>query len=487
MMQVLSESFLLDDMTYIPMGNHVPMFSHPYVVNPTQQAIDTICNRIYDTKTGKITPSILGDATSGILQHSSVGYGTAINTDWISTKRYIFLLKVKSVDMVGMEINSYIQGYTEYDGITNTGNIDGNMVHFINNVIETTAMTIQTPLGIIRKEKLYKIYNVFSPQDGNDSFTQRPGDVLQNIETLNMTNVMSVPGMDLQAYNTQNFMNPFNNNVIASNVENGIGSEYLSKILTTGVLSTKSKEIHLGSYDIGDQNSVDTRIPEPSIGENRFIKYLNTLAGFNVPRERFTFNQLMHIDNTIYSRFKVIQLNKDYVNPALASTPETGDYWTGQDPVTIKAYSLIEASTAMAIKYGFNKLYFTASNMSNPTGMAEVFITNFNSFINLEEHDFNFLLEIFKDKFITDVFLSETNSGTIPMYMEGYIDLLGTSKIHLSYAGFPSNWYTIPTTANSLFSSVVTVNANAFNEMSYNLGEVISSITSPAVMNQTYY
>jgi hypothetical protein len=390
--------------------------------------------------------------------------------------------------MVGAEINSYIQGYTEYDGITNTGNIDGNMTHFINNVIETNSITIQTPLGIIRKEKLHKIYNVFSPQGQEDCFTQRPGDILQNIETLNMTNVMSNMGAQhIQGYHTQNFMNPFNNNIIASTVDNGIASEYLSRILTTGVLSTKSKDIHLNSYEIGEQSTVDTRIPEPSINENRFIKYLNSVQGFRVPRERFNFNQLMSIDNTIYNRFKVIHLNKDYVNPVMSATPETGDYWTGQDPVTVKAYSLIEASTAMAIKYGFNKLYFTASNMSNPTGLAEVFITNFNSFINLEEHDFNFLLEIFKDKFITDIFLTETNGGTIPMYMEGYIDLLGTSKIHLSYAGFPSNWYTIPTTANSLFSSVVTVNSNAFNETSYNLGQVIDALTTNQSMNQTYY
>jgi hypothetical protein len=464
------------------------MVSHPYVVNPTRQAIDTISERLCDTKSGKITTSILGDATNGIIQHSSVGYATPVNNDWIATRRYIFLLKVTSIDMVGAEINSYIQGYTEYDGITNTGNIDGNMTHFINNVIETNSITIQTPLGIIRKEKLHKIYNVFSPQGQEDCFTQRPGDILQNIETLNMTNVMSNMGAQhIQGYHTQNFMNPFNNNIIASTVDNGIASEYLSRILTTGVLSTKSKDIHLNSYEIGEQSTVDTRIPEPSINENRFIKYLNSVQGFRVPRERFNFNQLMSIDNTIYNRFKVIHLNKDYVNPVMSATPETGDYWTGQDPVTVKAYSLIEASTAMAIKYGFNKLYFTASNMSNPTGLAEVFITNFNSFINLEEHDFNFLLEIFKDKFITDIFLTETNGGTIPMYMEGYIDLLGTSKIHLSYAGFPSNWYTIPTTANSLFSSVVTVNSNAFNETSYNLGQVIDALTTNQSMNQTYY
>lgn len=483
---IATDNFILEDLYYIPLGNQVPVLSRPYIVNATQQAVGTISERLYDTKSGKVTPSILNDVTGDILQHSAVGYNTVINNDWVSTKRYVFLLKVKTFDIVGTEINSYIQGYTEYDGISNNGNIDGNLVHFINNIIETTSMIINTPQGTYRTEKLYKIYNVFASQGNDDYFTQRPSDILENINILNMTNVMGIDN-NVQSYNVNNFINPFSNNVVGSNVDNGIATEYLSKILTTGLLSNKSKEIHVGSYDIGDMNSIDTRIPEPSVNDNRFIKYLSASAGFKTIRSQFNFNQLMNIDNTIYSRFKVINITKDYVNPVISNTPETGDFWTGQDPVTVKAYGLIESSVSMALKYGFTKIYFTASNMNNPTGVPEIFISNFNNFINLSEHDFNTLLEIFKDKFISEVFLPESSAGVIPMHMEGYIDILGTSKIYLSYAGYPSNWYTIPTIANSTYSSVLTVNQNAFNETSFNVGQIIEAISSIDNVNREYY
>lgn len=484
---IATDNFLINDLIYIPLGNHLPMYSRPYVVNATHQAVETIAGRMEESKSAKVTPSLLNETTAGIIQHSAVPYQTNVNSDWVSTRRYVFLLKVKTFDMVGTEINSYIQGYTEYDGISNTGNIDGNLVHFINNVIETTEFSVNTPLGITRTEKLYKIYNIFSPQGDADYFTQRPGDILENINVLNMSNIMG-DSNNIQAYHVQNFINPFNNNIVGSNIDNGIPSEYLSKILTTGLLANKSREIHIGSYDIGEQNTVETRIPEPGINDNRFLKYISAMMGFKSTRNQFTFSQLMNVDNTIYNRFKVINITKDIINPVISNTPDIGDYWTGQDPVTVKAYSFIESSVSLALKYGFSKIYFTVSNMSNPTGAIDFFITNFNSFINLDESDFNYVLEFFKNKFITDIYLPETNAGTLPTHLEGYIDILGTSKVHLSYAGYPSNWYTIPTIANSMFSSAITVNQNAFNETSFNVGQVIDAISHQGVTaSPSYY
>lgn len=479
------DSFAIEDLTFIPTGNYMPMFNRPYMVNASKSAIDTISEKLYDTRAGKITPNIINGIASEIIQPSAVGYMSLVNNDWVSNKKYIFLLKVRSLDPTGIEINSYIQGYTEHDGITNSGHIDAGMTHFINNVIETTTMTINTPFGVIRKEKLHRIYNVFFNGGYNELFTQRPSDVLENINILNMAQVINDPNMSSQYMGS--YMNSVDKKTISSSVENNITTEYLSKILTSGIHDFKNKDIFINSYEISDGMTPESRLPEPSIHDNRFLKHISRQAGFKVVREFFTFQSLMNIDPTIYNRFKVLNITKNYVDPTMTHTPEVGDYWSGQDPVTVKAYSLIENSVSLATKYGFNKIYFTASNMTNPTGIAEVFITNFNSFINLEEQEFNFLLEIFKEKFITEIFLSETNSGIIPMHMEGYVDLLGTSKINLSFAGYPANWYTIPTFANSLFSPCVSIDKQAVDYTSFQLGAVIDTLTTQYNNPQTYY
>lgn len=467
------------------MGNYVPMFNRPYTVNASKSAIDQISERMYDTKAGKVTPNIVNGIAGEIIQPSGVGYMSMCNNDWVSIKKFIFLLKVRSLDPTGVEINSYIQGYTEFDGITASGHIDPNMVHYINNVIETTTMTINTPLGVIRKEKLYRIYNVFFNGGFNELFTQRPSDVLENINLLNMSQFINDP--TLQTQNMGSYMNSVDTKALSSSVDNNITTEYLSKILTTGIHDVKNKDIFINSYEISNGMAPESRLPEPSIHDNRFLKYISRVAGFKIVREFFTFQSLMNVDPTIYNRFKVLNITKSYVDPTMIQTPEVGDYWHGQDPVTIKAYSLIENSVSLATKYGFNKIHFSASNMTNPMGIAEVFITNFNSFINLEEQEFNYLLEIFKEKFVTEIFLNETNSGVIPMHLEGYIDLLGTSKINLTYAGYPSNWYTIPTFANSLFAPVISIDKQAVDFMSFQLGSVIDTLTTQFNAPQSYY
>ena len=479
------DNFTIEDLTYIPMGNYMPMFNHPYTVNASKNAIDQISERLEDTKAGKITPNIVNGVAGEIIQPCAVGYMSMCNQDWVGTKKFIFLLKVRSMDPTGAEINSYIQGYTEHDGITASGHIDANMVHYINNVIETTTMTINTPLGMIRKEKLYRIYNVFFNGGFNEVFTQRPSDVLENINLLNMSQFINDPTLQTQYMGS--YMNSVDTKTLSSSVENNITTEYLSKILTTGVHDVKNKDIFINSYEISNGMAPEARLPEPSIHDNRFLKYISRMAGFKIVREFFNFQTLMNVDPTIYNRFKVLNITKNYVDPTMMQTPEVGDYWHGQDPVTVKAYSLIENSVSLATKYGFNKIYFTATNMSNPMGVAEVFITNFNSFINLEEHEFNYLLEIFKEKFITEIFLNETNSGILPMHLEGYIDLLGTSKINLTFAGYPSNWYTIPTFANSLFAPVVSIDKQAVDFMSFQLGSVIDSLTTQFNTPQSYY
>ncbi len=486
MQQITTDTFVIEDLIYIPLGNQNPVFCRPYVVSTTSDAVETISERLSETRSAKITPNVLAGVTSQILQPATVGYASGVNNDWVSTRRFIFVLKVKAIDAMGAEIVSYIHGYTNYDGITNTGNVDNNLSHHINNVIETTMMAIPTPQGVVRSEKLYKIYNVFSSQGHNDLYTQRPSDILENMNVLNLGAMVGGDGL-IEVSSSSNQLNNYIPGTISSSVDNSVGSEYLSKILTTGVLVNKSRDIHLGSYEISEQNSVDSRIPEPSINDNRFIKYLSRAAGYRFTSDTFNFEQLMRIDNTVFNRFKLINITKDYVNPVMASTPEVGDYWHGQDMVTVKAYSLIESSVALATKYGFNKLYFTASNMSSPTMTPEVFITNFNSFMNLHEQDFNYLLEIFKRKFMEEVFLSETNSGTIPMHLEAYVDLLGTTKINLTYAGFPTNWYTIPTTANSLFSPVVTIDRETFDYTTHQLSTVIDTLSQVHQFDKQYF
>lgn len=471
--------YFIEDLIYIPTARHNPMYIRPYSVNMDPIALDKIVNKLAENKTSKVTSNIVGEVSSRIIQPSAIGYNTAIDSSWLNERRYIFLLKVKNVDPMGQETISYIQGFTECDGITKSGHIDPNLAHTVNNVIDTIVTTINTPFGIERKERLLRIYDVLSSGIYDMLYTKRPLDMLNYFTVMSSTYRMDM-GDQLndsirKYYDTSSILNKFNNKPLGSSVVNNVPSAYIGRILNTGIQITNENEL-MNSYVINQDFDVESKVPEPEFSDNQFIRHIQRLSGFNVTKNTFVFQNLMNYDPTIYNRFKVLNITKDYVDPTLSQTPEIGEYWHGQDPVTVKAYTLIESSVALALSTGFNKIFFTASNMTNPLGTAEIFITNFNSFINLDETEFNYLLELFKNRFISDVFLPETNGGTIPMHIEGYIDILGTTKILLSFAGYPQTWYTAPTFANSLFNPMLEPNDSTYRVNGDNIIRLIDTV-----------
>jgi hypothetical protein len=469
-MNVFPANFMIEELTYIPTGTYTPMFIRPYTVNTTEAAIETLSNTINDNAAGKVTSAELSSVMTEIIQPSAVGLPTSIDKNWIDERKFIFLLKISNVGPLGDVNKYYLQGFTDHAGITDTGAIDLNLLHTVNTVVETVSMTITTPVGVQIKESLKAIYNILSNGIYEEVYTQRPLDIVRNMELTGAVSQLSTRD-DINTLYIGSQLSNFDTRLNLSDVNNNISSQYLSKILNSGMHTHAENAIEIGDSSIstaGDQSY----IVERSISDNRFLHYISRLEGFTATTNTFKFSSLMKLDSTIYDRFVVLKITKDILTPEGQNTPDVGEYWNGQDPVTLKAYSLIEASVSVATKLGFNKLFFTASNISNPTGAAEVFINNFNSIINLGERDYNVLLEIFKSKFLTDVFIPETEGGAAPTHMEVYVDLVGTTKIKLKYYDMPETWYTIPTFANSLFAPVITVDKNtldysvdAFNSM----------------------
>lgn len=480
-MFTLNENFILEKLIYIPVGNHNPVYIRPYVISPSAEAIGALQDKVASKKGGKLAPDDVAGVASGIVQYSATAFPSAINDSWLRERRYIFLLKVNYIDSLGLTNNFYIQGYTEYDGISMSGYVDPKLKHIVNNIIETISIEQATPLGIERKERLKAIYNVFSHFNQYEQiFTQRPNDVLETLEQLETLNILKGTSFDVNYYNTSNTITNFDNKVISSNVNNNITSEYLTNLINSGVMSFIDRDMFVVSNDaVNSVDDIKLRVPEPSIEDNRFMRFISQREGFKLTNNHFRYGTLAAIDPTIDNRTLIIKLTKENIDPFTAKTPEVGEYWHGQDPVTLKAYSLLENSVSLALKYGFEKIYFAATNMNplNPVTTPDMIVYNFNSFINLDDTGLIYLIENFKQRFINEIFLNESNYGNNPLNVELYIDLINTSKIYLEYAGYPGNWYTIPTFANSAFSPVLTLDKSTLEYTAQNTSLLINTLT----------
>lgn len=470
---------LIEDLMYIRMGRYVPVYSRPYVSNMHQEAVSTLIDRMNERKLKNVTSEVLSGLSSSLIAPSSTPVHSEVNAQWVDQSRYLFVLKTSHVDTYGIKHVSYFQGYTSYDGITSNGNIDMNMEHRINSVIETVVHENNTPYGIEYKERLLRIYNVFTPLESDTNiqvYCQRPYDIFYNLNTMEQNQILQ---NNVSIYDTRYAMQAMLGNVLGSNIKNQIPTSYVSDVINIGINHRASPDFDesFSNSNVFNLNSTT----EPFINDNYFIKHLKLiyrgrdLSPMNM--SVFNFHQLMSIDKTIYDRFKVFELTKTNVDIYANQSPEVGEYWHGRDITTIKAYSIIEASVSLALRYGFTKLYFTATNMADPTATPYCIITSYQSYLKIDQDSMFKLLEAFKSSFINEVFRDETNNFTLDYEFFVMVDVIGTTKVSIRQPGSPETWYTIPTFANSLFSPVVTTNKNALDDLSYNIATLVDNMS----------
>lgn len=476
----VASNFLLNKLTYIPIGEHHPMYIRPYVTSMTEQAVNTIADRLVSENTTSVNVNQISDLTSQLLQPSAVGLMSEVDNTWVDTRKYIFILEVTEINKIsGTTYNHYITGFTDYNGITNSGVGDPEMMHSINSVITTIIMNLRNNLGVVeRTERIYSIYDVLSNNNLDELYTQRPTDIFSSISANDIAINMSGGWGESEAlsvYNPSGTLSRYGKNTSTSMKDNLIPSMFLLKTLNTGLMNNQSRELNFGNFDVHEVSSSTVMVPEFSLSNNSFIKTLTTLSGNPITSSFFRMRDLFAMDNTISDRFNLVNLNKNYL---LNDGPSVGEYWHGQDPVTVKAYSLIESSVALAIKHGFNKLTFFASNTTNPTGVTDVYVTEFHSIINLPQSQLFGLLDLFKGRFLTNIYIPESNGGVLPLDMEMHVDIYGTTKIMLSYAGYSPTWYTAPSIASSRFSPVLTSSNEAVSHLSHSMSTIMQSISN---------
>lgn len=483
----------IEYMRYFPMGYHMPVYNRPYTITADYGAIETLVDRMSDQMKPNVETSMLGDIANRIIQPNSEASISLLNDTWLSEPRYIFVMKVLTIDPVGTEINSYIQGYTNFMGISQQGHPSMEMVHHINNVIETYNLVYQIPgVGVVRKEKLYKSYSVHGSNE-LDFFTQRPYDVMTGLDNWSLKNEFNADvnfggsNINFDILSTSNMVSNFNGKIIASRDSNSVPAEYLASVLNAGI-SVDSDRASRIDANVGrsvemysNSSATGNILTEFDIKDNRFIVTLSRLGGYYEVMDKFTFNELMLVDKTIYDRFDLFNNQMETINPAMTYTPNVGEHWQGSDPVTLKAYSLIESCVSLASRHGFDRISFIASNMVNPTGLMEINVIDFQSYVQVDDRDKAVLVNIFKNKLEINILIPETQGGRIPIYMEMHVNLLGTSKILLGYAGYPETWYTIPTTASSLYNPVLTFDEASLDVISGGFQKLITEISSASV------
>lgn len=477
------QNFIIEKLFYVRAQEQNPVYNKPYTVNITGDDVHVLCDIMRHSNKTQVDTAILASSGINPVTYSAASNPTAIDKNWVTTPRYIFLLKVSYVDMLGNKQNIYVQGYTDYDGISASGSIDPQLVHYVNSVIETTEYSINSPVyGFISKENIRNIHTVINNYRSRIEtvFTQRPSDLFSNVNAQNLAGMISASehyGSYIE--NRECSINNMETRSISSNIENNIATRYICTAINAGINSITEAEL---SYVDNFHNPVveaGSFVKEGSLISNSFIRDINRREGTVPGTPFFMFRSLAFYDPTVSDRAYVIQPN-DHTNPILSNTPTSGEYWHGQDIVTMKAYAYIEQLTAMIMRYGLTKLYFDFSYAGEFEG-PQVVVYDFNSYINnISGMDVQKLVDMTVQNIKNEVIVPESMRGMMRTSASCYIDIFNISKIYLAIDGFPPSWFTMPSFAGSLFSPVVTVDKSNFDVLSssiYSLSDTIVNST----------
>lgn len=500
------EQHSIQDLWYIPLTKQPPLFMRPYNLVTSGNTAGVIGERMVNNSTtqrgansgGILTPSLVSDITSQILKPSTMAYDSVIDTMWMNQSRYIFILKVASFGLGG-QTNTYIQGYTDYDGISDRGMgqayADPNMNHSISSVIETAVVELHTPMGIDRSEKLSRVYDVLKHNN-----TSRGIDMLRPTDVIDGVNINLMKGYVEDAYGNNTMgsivtsagskLGQFSDRVETSKIDNNIGSLWFTNTINEGI---KQRSIDSASFDSEmsfDNGYSDYAESEALITKNRFLAMLAHVSGDMNFKGNFSYNDLLKIDQVGANNFTLGNVKSENVMLALNNTPMLGggEYWNGQDQATITAHSLLQSGMSIAAKFGFSFVQFEM-NSKNTIFFDHtcVAIVDQSPYINVDMAGYQYLLEGMRERFFREVFAPETHNGTFPIKATLYIDILGDSKIYLEYGFDNGTWYTLPTVAKSHIVPVISTDPMSYQQTVGTFGSFLDDINDILVSNKNTF
>jgi len=435
------------------------VFRREYTLNADYNAINSLENILGNTSMtdgGKVNEAVIATHVPNLMGLNAAPNSAANIVNGWSTQRLRFIMVVES-NIGGNVMVSYLQGYSEYYDPTYTGLIDDNMYFYINSI--TNVMRMVDPLNgsvIIRPLNTFNIIvdefgnnRVEETIDGNplDLKLIRPSDIVNNIK-------------DNAIYGNSGNVNVIN---LADNVDgqasvsaraNNNPVKHFTKTLNSFMEAKLLSDI---SYDTNDVlKAASNNVAESSLLSTPFITALYNLTGDPSPY-KFTLAQLASLDPGIAAKTHMPDTNQslvDSMSPSVLNSNDTEDLFK-QTIETVTATIITQSISGMLIECMLSNIVINSTNIN---GLPETFVTSANSFIQGID------IPLYVNKLIArvnSILMPEiTQNGLLLVSFNADIDLLGDATISVSINNQPSVLYRLPIFADSLYSPVISSEAN---------------------------
>ena len=445
-------------------GTYNQMYQRPFETNVKLNELDAITERVSNSNTTTVNPTMLSDIASAVLRPSIRPAGEVyIDNGW-NTPREKFIMVAKVSYTTGATEYHYIQGYTDQPGVSNninnlrsTSPIDTELV-FIINSINRIGVNENYINGnkVVNNRIIGSDQIIFEDPYAKDSWGLRPVDVFTNI-----SGGWLLQGMQAETNESYHMIDTRSslhfNGPSLSKRTNCIPSNYLSSVISEYLYNASSSGYNDREADILEASA--NGLHEAALASNQVLQYMSKVMNMKFTNW-FKFSDLEKVFPYIHNVINYANMtNEEYSSCHHAGLTERHDIMTRE---AITAATLAQSIPAIMTSCMINKIVFKATNR-DMTGQPIIVIIDFKT---LNPATSVQSLEFFKQRFEREIYKSLTYNYVDIVDLDIRCNLYGDTWINVSINGGPMTPFVYPTFCDGLTSPVKTSNSNHLNHVS---------------------
>lgn len=446
-------------------GAYNPIYSRPYETDLNSTGLNLIAKRVEEFGGGKISGALLSGATCNIIAPSATAFQqVGIAGGW-GDRRIRFMMEVQCLSSMGSMTIYYFQGYTNYTGVSNTGNVATDMEFTINSFIAVNRITQMTPMGMQVKDIVAESAHLLAdgnwsgPYSGTAQYLMRPQDIFSGMHSAYLSNDQGATLDGRPLLKKEPSRSSRNNNLPAN---------YIARIIDGYQVGQQLAEYGQGNQDI--LTRARTEVFEHPVYDNPFIRLISD-GRSNGITNRFFFSDLERIDPGVKSVTNYMVLGA--TQSATLHQPGLTAYWTGSDRETVVATIISHAVPAIMMDLMISKIILRSTNHDLGGQMSTVIIDA----KSLTTADLTRNFEIFKQRLEREVIYDFTFGNQEAYTLDITVDLFGETWISISLASGPVFQFVTPSFCDNLFTPVLASNREQYNAMIQDFETIISSVT----------
>lgn len=428
-------------------GTYNPMFRRPYETVADGNVVKMFSQQLEGA--ADITPALVAGITNEFIKPTAAPEKKIVlpGEDW-DRPRLQFFMEVSYTDPLGGELIEYVQGHSEYFGLSPvTSAIDPQMKFFVNSVSKMRVNNYPTPFGNQQTGSIIDSSHVLMSQDFNSVLNQhdtrmRPQDIFTT-----MTRSHIKPKHGTLVDSRTSLMNA----PLMSRRTNALTTNYVADVLR-GYKHAQTNDQY-GQAEAEVLTTARGNVAETLSSRDFFLMSLQNVEGHGPISNWFTYNDLLQMDSTLPQRTFKTKLG--ITEKAQMSHAGLTAHWDGRDIMTVKAVELSQQVPALMMECGLQVLTLISSN-DYPDTQPRTSVQDVDSIakgMDLDGPGHRFIHD-FNTKILRD--WSFNNQVRFNVLME--CDLFGETRLRLSFNGEPPTDFVTPSFCDALMVPVLTGN-----------------------------